>query len=197
GAPRARQGGVPTPAAGPLRGGAPAPAGPGSPLAPNGCAGAALAPGAGCPVTVAFKPAAAGAATGTLAIAGDGGALSVALTGTGVAAPTGAALPPNVKTTFVADTTGSSSSVTVPLHCPDATICLLDGTVVISTDDLLRGHASAAALQTKTVARFAGVRVAPGKVKKIKLHLSPSFVKTAQKRGVRYIHAVLTVNTTF
>src|SRR5262249_12140260 len=106
-------------------------------------------------------------------------------------------LPPNVKTTFVADTSGNSSTVTVPLSCPNATICLLDGTVVISTDDLLRGHAAAAALQTKTVARFAGVRVAAHKVTKIKLHLSPTFVKTAQKRGVRYIPAVLTVNTTF
>jgi len=174
-------------------------------VAANGCAGATLAPGASCVIIVAFAPAAAANAAGTLTIAGDAGTHSVALTGSGVAAattpppPTGATLPPNAKTTFTATTSGNgASSVTVPLRCPSGIACTLDGTVVISTGDLVTSKtARAAAATTKTVARFSGVRVAAGKVKAIKLKLSPSFIKTARKRGVRYIHAVLTVNTTF
>jgi hypothetical protein len=162
-----------------------------------------LAAGASCVVTLAFHPAAAGAATGTLTIASDAGSPAVALTGTGVAAataPTGATLPPNSKTTFTATVSdsGGPSTVTVPLRCPDGVACTLDGTVVISTSDLLkRTTVRAAAVDTQTVARFAGVRVAAGKVKAIKLKLSPAFIKAAQKRGIRLIHATLTVNTSF
>jgi hypothetical protein len=170
----------------------------------NGCDGATLAPGASCAITVAFRPAGAGATAGTLSIDSDAGAQAVALAGTGVAPattppPTGATLPPNTSTTFTATTSrAGSSSVTVPLRCPSGVACTLDGTVVISTDDLVKSkRARAAAAGTRTVARFAGVRVAAGKVKAIKLKLSPSFIKTARKRGVRFIHAVLTVNTTF
>ncbi len=172
-------------------------AGSGYSVAANGCDGAALAANAGCVITLGFKPTAAGTPKGTLGIATDAGALAVTLAGTGVSANTGGTLPPNAKTTFTTTTTGDTSSVTVPLSCPNATICLMNGTVVISTDDLLKGHAAAAALETKTVSRFSGVRVAAGKVKKIKLHLSSTFIKTAQKRGVHFIHAVLTVNTEF
>jgi hypothetical protein len=171
-------------------------------VAANGCA--TLAPGASCVITLAFAPTTAGAATGNLTIDTDAGAQSVALTGSGVAPvtavpPTGATLPPNASTTFTATTSSSGpSTVTVPLRCPNGVACTLDGTVVIATGDLTRSKtARAAAAETKTVARFSGVRVAAGKVKAIKLKLSPSFIKTAQKRGVRFIHAVLTVNTTF
>jgi hypothetical protein len=169
--------------------------------------GATLDADASCTVTAAFTPAAAGAASATLTISSDAGAPGVALSGTGVAAPstatpppTGATLPPNAKTTFTASTPSGNgpSTVTVPLRCPAGIACTLDGTVVISTDDLVkRKTARAAARDTQTVARFSGVRVAPGKVREIKLKLSPAFVKKAQKRGVRFIHAVLTVNTTF
>ncbi|HEY6889022.1 MAG TPA: choice-of-anchor D domain-containing protein [Solirubrobacter sp.] len=170
----------------------------------SGTCGDTLAPGAACVITLAFAPGAAGAATGTLTIASDAGSPAVALTGTGVAAstpPTGATLPPNAKTTFTATTSsspGAPTTVTVPLRCPDGVACTLDGTVVISTDDLLKNKTvRAAAVSTQTVARFSGVRVAPGKVKEIKLKLSPAFIKAAQKRGIRLIHATLTVNTTF
>jgi hypothetical protein len=171
----------------------------------SGTCGDTLAPGASCVITLAFAPAAAGTATGTLTIASDAGSPAVALTATGVAAstpPTGATLPPNAKTTFTATTSsdvpGAPTTVTVPLRCPDGVACTLDGTVVISTDDLLKHKTvRAAAVATQTVARFSGVRVAPGKVKEIKLKLSPAFIKAAQKRGVRLIHATLTVNTTF
>ena len=175
----------------------------------NTCSGASLAPGATCVITLAFAPSAAGNAAGTLTVASDAGPATAALTGTGAAAatpppptpPTGATLPPNSKTTFTATTSdapGAPTSVTIPLRCPTGVACTLDGTVVISTDDLLKSTTvRAAALDTQTVARFSGVRVAAGKVKEIKLKLSPSFIKSAQKRGIRFIHAVLTVNTSF
>ncbi|MDA0163824.1 choice-of-anchor D domain-containing protein [Solirubrobacter ginsenosidimutans] len=164
-----------------------------------------LAAGASCVITLAFAPAATGDATGALTIASDAGSPEVALTATGVAAPTstppsGATLPPNAKTTFTATTSsaGGPSTVTVPLRCPNGVACTLDGTVVISTDDLLKNKTvRAAAVATQTVARFSGVRVAAGKVREIKLKLSPAFIKAAQKRGIRLIHATLTVNTTF
>ncbi len=167
--------------------------------------GETLAPGASCVLTLAFAPSAPGGATGTLTIASDAGSPAVALTATGVAAPktappTGATLPPNAKTTFTATTStpGGPSTVTVPLRCPNGVACTLDGTVVISTDDLLKNKTvRAAAVATQTVARFSGIRVAPGKVREIKLKLSPAFIKAAQKRGIRLIHATLTVNTTF
>jgi hypothetical protein len=165
--------------------------------------GDSVAPGASCVITLAFAPAAAGGANGTLTIASDAGSPAVALSATGVAAtapPTGASLPPNAKTTFTATTSnsGGPSTVTVPLRCPNGVACTLDGTVVISTDDLLKNKTvRAAAVATQTVARFSGVRVAAGKIKQIKLKLSPAFIKAAQKRGIRLIHATLTVNTTF
>jgi hypothetical protein len=144
-------------------------------VAANGCA--TLAPGSSCVITLAFTPATAGAAAGTLTVDTDAGAQSVALGGSGVAPatatpPTGATLPPNASTTFTATTSSAGpSTVTVPLRCPNGIACTLDGTVVIATDDLARSKtARAAAAETKTVARFSGVRV---------------------------IHAVLTVNTTF
>jgi hypothetical protein len=173
----------------------------------NTCAGATLTPAATCVITVAFAPTAAGNAAATLTVSSDAGAATAALTGTGAAVaapptpPTGASLPPNSKTTFTATTSdapGAPTSVTIPLRCPTGVACTLDGTVVISTDDLIKSKTvRAAALDTQTVARFAGVRVAAGKVKQIKLKLSPSFIKSAQKRGIRFIHAVLTVNTSF
>ncbi len=161
---------------------------------------------ASCVLTVTFTPTAAGAAAATLTVASDAGAPTVALSAIGVAAPvtatppTGASLPPNAKTTFTATTPSGSgpTTVTVPLRCPDGVACTLDGTVVISTSDLLKSKTvRAAAVDTQTVARFSGVRVAPGKVREIKLKLSPAFIKAAQKRGIRLIHATLTVNTTF
>jgi hypothetical protein len=172
----------------------------------NTCAGATLAPAATCVITLAFAPTAAGNAAATLSIASDAGTATAALTGTGavtpvVTPPTGATLPPNSKTTFTATTSGAPgapTSVTIPLRCPTGVACTLDGTVVISTDDLVKSKTvRAAALDTQTVARFSGVRVAAGKVKQIKLKLSPSFIKSAQKHGIRFIHAVLTVNTSF
>jgi hypothetical protein len=165
-----------------------------------GTCGATLDAGASCVATVTFTPAAAGAAAASLTVASDAGTRVVALTGAGTTAPTGASLPPNSKTTFTASTPrgGGAPSVTVPLRCPDGIACTLDGTVVISTSDLVQSkRVRAAATGTRTVARFSGVRVAPGKVREIKLKLSPAFIKTAQKRGIRLIHATLTVNTTF
>ncbi|WP_028064606.1 choice-of-anchor D domain-containing protein [Solirubrobacter soli] len=158
--------------------------------------------GTGCELTVSFKPTAAGTAAASLTVASDAGAPVVALTGTAtaVAPPTGATLPPNSKTTFTVTTpsSGGTPSVTVPLRCPTGVACTLDGTVVISTSDLVSNkQVRAAATDTQTVARFSGVRVAPGKVREIKLKLSPAFIKKAQKRGIRLIHATLTVNTTF
>lgn len=71
---------------GPLTLGTPAA---GGDFAASGCAGAKVAPGAVCEVTVTFTPSAAGARNATLTIPSDDGRapLSVALTGTGPAPP--------------------------------------------------------------------------------------------------------------
>ena len=139
--------------------------------------------------------------TGSLAVASDAGSPSVALKGTGNAVvnvtdpPTGARLAPNTTTTFTAGGS-SSNTVTVPVRCPAGVACTLDGTVVIATSDLAKA-ARSSATNVQTVARFSGVRVAPGKVREIKLKLSPAFIKSAQRRGIRLIRATLTIHTTF
>jgi hypothetical protein len=170
----------------------------------NGCAGATLAPGASCVVTLAFTPSAAGAFAAALTVDSDGGSQSAALTGTGTAvptviteAPTGAKFAPNESTTLsVTKSDSGSSTVIVPVRCPTGVACTLDGTVVIATSDLAKAAHSSAS-QVQTVARFSGVRVAAGKVREIKLKLSPAFIKSAQRRGVRLIRATLTIHTKF
>jgi hypothetical protein len=118
-------------------------------IAASTCTGATLAPGATCVITLAFAPTTAGNAGATLSVASDAGTATAALTGTGavtpttpvVTPPTGASLPPNSKTTFTATTSsapGAPTSVTIPLRCPNGVACTLDGTVVISTDDLVK-----------------------------------------------------------
>jgi hypothetical protein len=173
----------------------------------NGCAGITLTPGASCTIALAYAPAAAGASAASLTVDTDAGAQAVALTGTGVAAtvittpptaPTGAKFAPNESTTLsVSKSDAGSSSVTVPVRCPTGVACTLDGTVIIATSDLAKAAAHSSAAKVQTVARFSGVRVAAGKVKEIKLKLSPAFIKSAQRRGVRLIRATLTINTTF
>jgi hypothetical protein len=167
----------------------------------DACAGVTLAAGANCVIAVSYTPTAAGPSAGTLTIAADAGAQTVALTGSGIATvaepPTGAKFAPNVSTTLsVTKTDAGSSSVTVPVRCPAGVACTLDGTVVIATSDLAKAAHSSAA-QVQTVARFSGVRVAAGKVREIKLKLSPAFIRSAQRRGVRPIRATLTIHTKF
>jgi hypothetical protein len=174
-------------------------------ISSNGCTGGTLAPGAGCVIALAFTPSGVGASATTLTVASDGGSQSAALTGTGTAvptviteAPTGAKFAPNESTTLSVSKTGSgSSSVTVPVRCPTGVACTLDGTVIIATSDLAKAAAHSSARKVQTVARFAGVRVAAGKVREIKLKLSPAFIRSAQRRGIRLIRATLTINTTF
>jgi hypothetical protein len=160
----------------------------------NACSGTPVAPGASCTVAVAFTPTAADQVPGRLTIETDAGPQVVQLSGTGVQ---GAAFAPKAKTTLTTTSPSpNNSSVSIPLACPNGVACTLDGTVVITTADFSRA-ARASAAKSRTVARFKGVRVAAGKVKKIKLKLSPKFVRDAQKDGVRLIRATLTVNTTF
>ncbi len=166
-----------------------------------GCANATLAPAASCVIDLAFTPTAAGVSAGSLAVSSDAGSPSVSLTGTGNAVvnvtdpPTGARLAPNTATTFTAGGRGANT-VTVPIRCPSDVACTLDGTVVIATSDLAKA-AHSSATSVRTVARFSGIRVAPGKVRAIKLKLSPAFIRSAQRRGIRLIRATLTIHTTF
>jgi hypothetical protein len=168
----------------------------------NGCAGITVASGASCATGLSYTPSAAGASAATLTINTDAGPQTVALTGTGTATvttpPTGAKFAPNESTTLSVSKSGSgSSSVTVPVRCPTGVACTLDGTVVIATSDLAKAGAHASATKVQTVARFSGVRVAAGKVREIKLKLSPAFIKSAQRRGIRLIRATLTIHTKF
>jgi Abnormal spindle-like microcephaly-assoc'd, ASPM-SPD-2-Hydin len=167
----------------------------------NACAGVTLPAGATCAIALAYTPTAAGASAGTLTIAADAGPQTVALTGSGSATitepPTGAKFAPNESTTLsISKSDNGSSSVTVPVRCPTGVACTLDGTVVIATSDLAKA-AHSSATQVQTIARFSGVRVAAGKVREIKLKLSPAFIKSAQRRGVRLIRATLTIHTKF
>jgi len=76
-------------------------------LAANGCA-ASLAPGATCNLGITFSPTAAGAANGTVTVAGVGNAnLAIALDGSGA---TSAAALSSAGLTFPSQATGSTSS---------------------------------------------------------------------------------------
>jgi hypothetical protein len=147
-------------------------------------------------------------------------ASGVALTGSGVATPAppapptptppmvdppkqpGGTLAPGTKPTLTVSVPNSGSNanassvpvLSLPLSCPANEECLLNGNLKINTSTLSRS-ARAAAAETKTVARFSRVEVEAGGLKTIKLKLSPAFVKSAQKRGIRKIKATLTINT--
>jgi hypothetical protein len=166
-----------------------------------------------------------GAFTATLNISddADGSPRSVALIGAGAAVPAppepptppvatptptptpvqpGGTLAPGAKPTLTvsvpsagSDAKASSAPVlALPLSCPATEECMLDGKLTIDTSTL-SSKARAAAAETKTVARFSRVEVEAGGLKTIKLKLSPEFVKSAQKRGIRKIRATLTINT--
>jgi hypothetical protein len=109
-------------------------------------------------------------------------------------APTGAVFAPNQSTTLPASVSGPPS-VTVPVRCPDGNECAVEGTVTVSTSTR-PGVVRAAKVSTATVARFSSVRIAGGKVKKLKLRLDSAFVRKAQKQGVRRIQGTLTIVTT-
>jgi hypothetical protein len=89
-----------------------------------------------------------------------------------------------------------TATVSVPLSCPADQTCDLDGDIQITTADFAKASAYASAASSTTVAKFSKVSIAAGKVKSIKLHLSPAFIKKAQKAGAHKIHAVLTIHTT-
>jgi hypothetical protein len=177
----------------------------------DGCAAAKLDHGQTCDVVVGYRPAAAGAHTSTL-VFGEHVA-SVALSGTAVApaapvAPTptppkpGATLDPEKKPTFtVTVPTGEGAKASsvptlkLPLSCPATTECELDGKLTIEQSALTNAKVKASAASTTTVAKFSKVQVQAGGLKTVRLELSPAFVKSAQKRGIRRIRATLTINT--
>jgi hypothetical protein len=176
----------------------------------DGCANQTLVHGATCDVTVSFRPADASTVAGAVTLTDDTGATHAgALAGHGVApasTPTAPPKPatfapgakPQLSVTVTQPSGGGSTptaTVNVPLACPAGQACDVDGTIQISTDDFAKA-AHTSAVKTTTVARFSKTSIAAGKVKTIKLHLSPSFIKKAQKAGVRRIHAVLTIHTT-
>jgi len=187
-------------------------------VAADGCVEKALAPGETCDVTVAFRPGAAGAVDTKVGFHHDGeGTTGAVLTGTGVV-PTppvppappvvdppkqpGGTLAPGAKPTLTVTIPSSGSNanassvpvLSLPLSCPANEECLLNGNLKINTSTLSRS-ARASAAETETVARFSRVQVEAGGLKTIKLKLSPKFVKSAQKRGIRKIKATLTINT--
>lgn len=174
----------------------------------DGCAQGVLEHSKTCEVTVTYRPTAAGAQTATVALGHDAGGSQVALSGTGVApavappAPTppkpGATIDPDKKPTFTVSVptgTGARASsvptLQLPLRCPADTECQLNGKLTIEQSAL----AKASAASSTTVARFSRVQVEAGGLKTVKLKLSPAFVKSAQKRGIRRIRATLTINT--
>ena len=108
--------------------------------------------------------------------------------------PTGAVFAPNQSTTLPASVSGPPS-VTVPVRCPDGNECTVEGAVTVSTSTR-PGVVRAAKVSTATVARFSSVRIAGGKVKKLKLRLDSAFVRKARKQGVRRIKGTLTIVTT-
>lgn len=175
----------------------------------DGCATVKLPTGAACDVVVAYRPAAAGAHTGAVMF-GESVA-TVALSGTGVApaapvapvAPNpGATLDPKKKPTFTVTIPAGNGArasqaptLALPLSCPAETECELDGRLTIDQSALASRKAKSAAATTTTVAKFSKLQVKAGGLKTVKLRLSPAFVKSAQKQGIRRIRATLTINT--
>jgi hypothetical protein len=186
-------------------------------ISADACKDKELASQATCDVTVTYTAADASAVAGSLTLTDDAGAAhSGALAGHGVAvvapptatptptpvAPKGGTLAPGAKPQLTVTVTPASSpngtptaTANVQLACPAQQTCDLDGNITISTADFTKA-AHAAAASSTTVAKFSKVSIAPGKVKTIKLQLSPAFIKKAQKAGVHVIHAVLTIHTT-
>jgi hypothetical protein len=184
----------------------------------DGCVEQTLAVGATCDVVVTFTPGAVGTFNGKFGISHDAvSASGVALTGTGAAVPApptptppvvdppkqpGGTLAPGAKPTLTVSIPSSGSNanassvpvLSLPLSCPANEECLLNGNLKINTSTLSKA-ARAAATESQTVARFSKVQVEAGGLKTIKLKLSPKFVKSAQKRGIRKIKATLTINT--
>ncbi len=180
------------------------------------CADATLAAGATCAVELTYHPTAAGSHTASLTVnhnAADG-VTAVALTGsaTAVAAPPapttttpvkGGTLAPGAKTaltvTVPSDSKAGAASVptlSLPLSCPANEECQLNGRLTIDTSALVgKAARAAAATETQTVAKFSKVQVKAGGLKTIKLTISKSFIRAAQKKGIRRIHATLTINT--
>src|SRR5262249_52353275 len=91
-----------------------------------------------------------------------------------------------------------SGAVSLPLACPDGQTCMVSGELTFSTGALRVGAARAsAASKTQLLARFRGVRVSGGRVGSLRLRLPRSFVKAAQRAGVRTVRATLVLRTTF
>lgn len=181
----------------------------------GGTCSTTLAAGASCTVELTFVPTTAGAQAGSLTVSHNAGngVTKVALTGTAVTvlapppatpqppAITGGTLSPSAKATLSVlvpspSKVGASSAPTLalPLRCPAAEECLLDGRLTIATSALVNG-ARAAATESQTVARFSKVQVRAKGLKTVKLAISPAFIRAAQKKGIRRIKATLTINT--
>lgn len=187
-------------------------------IAADECSGKKIGAGHPCDIQVTFTPGGVGAQTGALVVKTDGeiGDRTVALTGTGVAAPVppvttvtpppappapGGKFAPGKPTVLTvspppASKPGTAPTLSVPLSCPANEECDLSGQLTISTSALAKTARAAAAGKT-TVARFSGVQVKAGGLKTVKLKLSPSFIKKAQKRGIRRVKATLTITTVF
>ena len=185
----------------------------------DGCAEKTLAAGETCDVTVAFGPGAAGAFSAKLGVSHDGdGASSVALTGTGAVAPAPPVPPAPTPTPPPAQPGGTlapGAKPTLTVSVPSGSGARASSAPVLSLPLELPGQRGVPARrqpQDRDVDALAAwparrrprrrpwrasraCRSRPAGLKTIKLKLSPAFVKSAQKRGIRRIKATLTINT--
>lgn len=84
-----------------------------------------------------------------------------------------------------------SGAVSIPLACPAGDSCRVSGRLTVATSS----GARASAAGTTVLARFKGVKLGPKQTKALRLRLPASFVKAAQRRGLRTVRATLTITT--
>jgi hypothetical protein len=186
-------------------------------LTSDTCTSAYLAPGASCVVEVAFTPSRTGAHEAAIQI--DSTAASsphlVALTGTGTvpkAPPADPGTPSTPGTlqpepghpapkpaTLAAVARGRAAvardgSLTLPITCPQGSVCSVSGTLTVAAGAFASGARSAAAEQQLLVS-FRGVTIRGTAVKSLRLRIPQRFIKAAQKAGKRTVRATLTITT--
>lgn len=181
------------------------------------CTSARLDVGRSCTVEVAFTPTRTGAHAAAVQIATSaaGSPHLVSLTGSGVttiepdrrvitprqpdpqpeqpkpAQPKPAALAPSARGRAAVTQSGG---LTLPVTCPQGSVCSVSGTLTVASGAFASGARSAAAKQQLLVS-FRGVTIRGTAVKSLRLRIPQRFVKAAQKAGKRTVRATLTITT--
>lgn len=105
---------------------------------------------------------------------------------------TAARLAPNAPATIAV--TEHGNTIALPIRCPAGGTCQVSGSLRITASAFSR-RARASAASDVIVARFSGLKIKADKVKNAKLRIPASFVRRAQRAGLRTVRATLTIRT--